>query len=490
MLFFIGLQFLCVNSLVGQTDDNPLEPAGQFGGEITAGTIQDGYYYMGQGMGLATLYYSNGQFQQRSYIDLPGMIASLIADRGRLYAILRDNAGFFILDASDPFNPSVLGSCAIETNNDAGLACSGQYVYVAAGIGGFNVVDVSNPLAPVVVQKVPSSYPDKIVVEGNLLAALTTSTSPDELELFDLTDPAVPALLSSLDVRKTSNLTLHDNYVYLSCSEYTGGENGLRIVNATDPANPFEISYLKTEKRGYSVFIHDDRAFLTCQGGVYVMDISNKQGPVLIGTYENPVTWAEVRGIHYEEPFLTVRNTWADTPLQQIDLSNPAAPVEAASYFSPSDVGSLLVRQDVLYASSTQFLFSYDIGNDPENPVFQSTTAYEEGLMFLKTNGALLAGITWSSLRFYDLLDPFKPQFVGEYALDGQIFNYAFNETRAYVLADPGELHILDITNPATPVVLHQCPVSGTPHDLFLNNNLLFLVYDNGNNTGGVEIFR
>ncbi|MCF8358121.1 MAG: T9SS type A sorting domain-containing protein [Prolixibacteraceae bacterium] len=384
-----------------------------------------------------------------------------------------------------------MGSCALASANEATLAATGNYVYVAAQADGFKIVDVSNPASPVVVKTIASSYPTCVCIQGNVAVALTTTTSPDELEIFNLADPANPARISQMDIEKTTSATISGDYVFISCAEYTGGENGLRIVDISDNANPQEISYLKTNRRTYNVIVDNGLAFLGYQGGFYVVDISDKENPVLLADHANDLTYCEVRCVHCELNTLTVINGFTDTPVEMFDLSDPSLPGLLAGYESPNSVGSLLVVDNTLFASSTQKLFSYSIEDNPAQPLFVGSNNDSGGLSYMKTNNnGLLAGITWDAIQFIDISAQDAPVLLSEFTPASNPLNFALNNSRAFVQTFDGGLEIVNIENPASPQLVNTFGINVPAHDIFLKDSLLFSAYDNDNNTGGVEIIH
>ncbi|MCX5672060.1 MAG: LEPR-XLL domain-containing protein, partial [Planctomycetota bacterium] len=72
--------------------------------------------------------------------------ASSAAESGG-YAYLCYGPNLAVLDVSDLANPTLLGKVALAGASD--VAISGNLAYVAAGAGGLEIIDVSNPAAPV-----------------------------------------------------------------------------------------------------------------------------------------------------------------------------------------------------------------------------------------------------------------------------------------------------------------------------------------------------
>jgi hypothetical protein len=103
------------------------------------------------------------------------------------------SVGLRVFSATNPAAISLQG-----TYSSAGVtsvALSGHYAFVGGGTGahqGLEVLDVSNPAAPVKVGGV-SFLPERMAVSGNILVV----AGPQTVLVMDITDPANPVTLSS-----------------------------------------------------------------------------------------------------------------------------------------------------------------------------------------------------------------------------------------------------------------------------------------------------
>ena len=117
---------------------------------------------------------------------------------------------------------------------------AGEYVYVAAGVNGLLVVDVSDPRKPVpTFQYDPGldSYGEGVVVHGQILyLSMIDSSSREEngLHIFDLRDPSAPRLLSKYPVADSvEGLSVAGTHLAMANTL-----SGVTLFDVHAPANP------------------------------------------------------------------------------------------------------------------------------------------------------------------------------------------------------------------------------------------------------------
>jgi parallel beta-helix repeat protein len=494
-LFFFVFHLLNPVLAFSQNGDPVIYPLGQFGGEVTAGDEQNDIYYLGQGKGLMILSKSGNGFQQLAYLELPEQAIAIKANGNHLFILLNNNEGFHVVDISTPSDPGLLGSCSITARSSAHLDASGNHAYLAVESPsdgkGFYVVDVSDPALPVVTFSDNSAVVKGVSVHDDVVATITDGYS-GKLQLYSLSNPAVPGLLSQLTLHYPRAVYFTGEYAYVGTAY---GSSGLHIINTANKNTPAETGFLKTSQDVVSVIVNDQNAILGSYSYFTVVSVADKNTPVSLIQYSENQSYI-VSGIKYHSGELAVVKEQSDIPLQTYNMADPANPVPAAAYLTPTSVSSVLVEANTLYVASQDKLLAYSI-EDPANPVLETATdngnLTENGnLSRLKSSGQIMAAIAnWDmDLCFYNLADPLNPVLLGTYSPGDMIINYAFNNERAYLQTWSGVLKIINIENPAVPVEVGEIIVKAETHDLFLGDNLLFSAYDNANNTGGVQVIQ
>ncbi len=232
--------------------------------------------------------------------------------------------GLRIVDLSEPESPLPLGECELP-GTPMGLIRFGEYVMVACGDAGLQVIDVTDLGEPHLVGGVAGVCLDVIESEGWIYAA----AGEDGLRIFDPLDPAVPQEIGQCQVPgRVHSLCVAGGHAYLGA-----GTGGLQIVEVTDPGAPvLRGGYDEL----YSLFSHvavaGQYAFLPAGNyGLKVFDVSDPANPILCVDHE-------MSGSQHD---IELAGTLAYVTggyfggLQIVDVSNPLAPVTLGGHPTP-----------------------------------------------------------------------------------------------------------------------------------------------------------
>ncbi|MGM0556651.1 MAG: Ig-like domain-containing protein [Myxococcota bacterium] len=158
----------------------------------------------------------------------------------------------------------------------------GEYVYAAGSENGIYVIDASDPANPSVAAQYnvePVVQLGQVQVIGNLLTATTSEGS--RTVLLDVSDPTRPQPIPGGDFQIRdeegtpreayfSNTT--NGYIYYARKE---GGGGLFIYDITDPTNPTKAGDYLSDGNGGYVFVKDDHAVTGESRFAVIYDISD-----------------------------------------------------------------------------------------------------------------------------------------------------------------------------------------------------------------------
>jgi hypothetical protein len=361
-----------------------------------------------------------------------------------------------------------------------GFARVGSTVYLFAGGGGglsLATYDASvhpaAPLASQVLPKPPSSGPSggappepfpltdgSLLVAGGYLfdvsgtGAVLKSILPcptvlawdgarlagigpfGDLRVFDLTDPARPAWLSSfapegleIDVYLPLRPRLAGDLLLLP-----GGRRGLSLVSVAEAGGLLEEKM--TGDPGSAVY---EQALY--QGLLYSAEVFGVGGELVVwDTNADPSKDVFRFPLGSETPYsVLVANghllLGTDASLRIFDLASPAAPVLVGS--APVPAAALAASGTLLFASTAE-------NKAPE-------------------------------LAVLDLGDPKAPQTLARLALPGLPIRFALAGTILYAAADTAGLLVIDVSQPAAPRLLSQWTPSPHVEDVALDGSLALL---------------
>jgi hypothetical protein len=102
------------------------------------------------------------------------------------------------------------------------------------------------------------------------------------LRIVDVSEPASPTEVGSAITTYASGVAVAEDYAYVG-----DGQAGLRVIDISDPANPSIIATLDTGY-GVGVSVEGNYVYVTdiSGGGLYVVDVSDPTSPQQVGTFE------------------------------------------------------------------------------------------------------------------------------------------------------------------------------------------------------------
>ena len=157
---------------------------------------------------------------------------------------LASSAGVSVVDVTVPGTPNILVQDLQQDGNDMNIGGStmtmeSEVLYMAGF--SFTSIDVSTPDAPTTLADVDDTGRPDNLVSGNGYVYVGGN---DGVQIFDVADPAAPALVGTYDGERATLLALdpdNDRLFVFGSSTTTTDVPLLRIVDVTDKANPTEI---------------------------------------------------------------------------------------------------------------------------------------------------------------------------------------------------------------------------------------------------------
>src|SRR5262245_11775920 len=318
------------------------------------------------------------------------------------------------------------------------------------------------------------------LVEGVAYIADYPSASTNQggsLRIVDVSDPEHPVELGS----SASPVGPRALQVAVGLVFVADGDAGLRILDASNPAAPSDLSLLSLPGFAYGVELAGERAYVSSgpltggtDGGLHVVDVTNPMQPTLMGSLTLPGEIARdaaaVGGLAY---VVTSSTSQVAGSLHIVDVSDPAQPITVASLALPYRASDVAISGGLAYvANGTSGLTIVDVSNSATPFVrgVLGTHAYSRGvtvagsLVYLTEVGLGSANtsVQHATLRLVDVSDPANPVEIGGLAmpetlapdfLDGA-FQAEIEGRHAYVANGRAGLQIVDLANPAYPATV------------------------------------
>ncbi len=372
-----------------------------------------------------------------------------------------------IVDISDPTAPVNVGSYAIDTVVDVELF--GDYLLVAAADGGLLILDLTNPTAPQLAATVPSAVAEVNTVKavGNLaLVGLVDGT----LILVDITDPTLPAILGDINVgSQIEDIEVDNNVAFVAATW-----SGMQVVDISDPALPIWLGEVPSATGIFAIELVGSLAYVNERlNGMYVFDVSNPATPVEIGfvAVTNP---GFMTGLDVDGQFAYATGV---QHLITIDISDPASPVAVTEVFADGSTQGVLVSENVGYVLTGYgaSLNVFDVSNSLAAPVKGAIDLPGGGgSPYIHGDLALVASFG-DGFEIVDISDISTPVLLAEMAQPGETACVVARGNLAYVTNSTHGLLIIDISTPDTPVLVGSAYIEGTANDVELDGNYAYV---------------
>ncbi|MCL4872226.1 MAG: hypothetical protein KJ063_24975 [Anaerolineae bacterium] len=454
----------------------------------------------------------------------------------------RDGQSLAIVDFTDTAQPIEISSLALPSQANK-LALIGDYLYIAIYPNwyGFEetllVVDVSHPDLPVLVTAVPNlASPDLAEKDGQLLltddhgtlilADVTNPTSPTVvtqapvqldfswLDFFHLDQNIVWAFsgfgdvdgcagyLYALDisqppnVQKLSQLRAScaiNDITSLNGMLYLATDNGLEIIDATDPTAPIYVGAIPAFPPFRQLVIDEDLYGLSESGnGVFVFDLDDSTNPRRAGVYHGRDT---IYNIALNKPHLYL-GTSLSLEIPVLNINDPDNPTETAviePYFVGTGFSNLIATGHYLYMLVEGFLTIFDVSDlaQPQELTTLDDSALGRSKAFVVEGNTLYRwheAVDDHGLYAVDATNPAQLKdmsFLND-ELEMNLDELTANEKYVYLLGracggvtgceDQKVLRVVDIADPANLVVIGTLPVPGDISAITLYEDLIVLI--------------
>ncbi len=278
--------------------------------------------------------YSNNLVVKHSY-KLPLDVAPAVVDTPYLaqnvyvagnYAYVADYAsGLQIVDLTNPKAPVIVGSYDTPgVAND--VFVSGNYAYVADDGSGLQIIDVSNPKTPSLAGNYDTPGDAKAVfIFGNYAYVADGSYG---LQIIDITNPQTPTLIKNYYnlLSGTNSVFVEGNYAYV-----VDDSAGLKILNITDPKNPTVVGTFSDLKDPRDIFVSGNYAYVADNTvGLKIINITDPKNPQLAGSFPTSDTTFSTSSVYAVGNYAYVADGFAGFKI--LDVSNPSVPTVFKEY--------------------------------------------------------------------------------------------------------------------------------------------------------------
>jgi hypothetical protein len=274
---------------------------------------------------------------------------------------------------------------------------------------------------------------------------------------------------------------------------YTTDGTQVRIYDITNPSAPTFLGFILNGSGfggGRDIDVNGQLAAVAGPISLSFINVSNPASPSLVGSASPnfPPSFFEFFAV------VALSGNYAYAGFGQnvgylrvYDITNPASPVlrsDLATGSGPTGiavVGSSAIMTDASGASFKVF----NITNP--NAVTQTTSLSLGAIRSLAISGSTAFALGADSLSLVDITNPAAPVLRSSIPVASEAMSVAVSGTYAYVASRfPGQVQVFDISNPAAPVLTFTASTGGEASEVAVTGSTLFLAE---NNPGTIKSF-
>ncbi|MFI5332522.1 MAG: tail fiber domain-containing protein, partial [Candidatus Babeliales bacterium] len=259
---------------------------------------------------------------------------------------------FQVIDVSNPSAPVIVGT-STALGGGRGITVQGRYAYVVnQSPNSLVIFDVSNPVAPTQISSTNTgSTPLSIYVQGRYAYMIVGNV----LQIYDVSNPQAPVFVASSAATTTPQAVyVQGTYAYVACRN-TG--NTFNIYDVSNPSAPVLKASVATGLDPLDVYVQGRYAYVVNDGvpSVQIFDVKDPSNPTLVGAITVGGSSIVVQGRYA----YTANEA---TAINIIDVSNPSSPISAGSITTATGNFRTLVQGRYAYASTASSLQVFDLG--------------------------------------------------------------------------------------------------------------------------------
>jgi hypothetical protein len=322
-------------------------------------SIRNNYLYVAAEMGLVildvsipslpSLYGIENVSHECKGLDLKGNLAYISSHWGNIPL-----NGLCIIDISTPDNPNIIGYYEAYRNVGA-VASRGDYAYAIHGsifentYHGMSIVDLSDPSEPNKISylDIPGE-PQRVAMAADNIVYV--SADQQGIQVIDVSDPLNPAIINELfedNDTDVNDVFIMGDYAFVAIAA-PQNMHRMEVIDITDPVNPAEIGFYFVDNHPKLVYANGDNAYLHVKDrGMHIVDITIPALPTFAGIFSEQV-WANIHGVAVKGDFAFVGQ---DDDLKIIDISDPANPVKVLNWHEGNLVTNLSMSGNYLFVS-------------------------------------------------------------------------------------------------------------------------------------------
>lgn len=245
------------------------------------------------------------------------------------------------------------------------------------------------------------------------------------------------SFFSSANIGKhAEDVDIDGNYAYLATDDMHGG---FSVVNITNPSVPIITNTKDIGGKGLTVKKDGSYAYVGYGQSIKILNVSTPSNPSITGTISLGATPNQ---IEVKDNYLYVASSSTAGAFKVYDITSKSTPV----------LKKTLNLNDALHSIKIQGNYAY-IGSYDDNNGF----------------------------RVINISNPINATQVGSLSIGEEVHSISINGSIAYAGTENSKLKVIDISTPATPVLMTTVATSSVLQDLTISGDYLYAAIDSVN---------
>lgn len=395
------------------------------------------------------------------------------------YAYVCEHTTLHVFDISTPWDIE-----QVAIIGGIGVVLATQVVdntLIIAATDGLQLVDVNDPANPIELSLFPTTYRATGVAVSGTTACVAefNSTYPElgALQLIDISDPTIPAELAAYNSGRGMSVVVSGDYAYEAAHEA-----GLRIIDVSNRETPVLTGYLATPELAYDVAVQGDFAYIADgYGGFRVVDVSDREHPVeisVLNEYWHPYT-VSVDG---DYAYITA----STHGIYIIDITDPYNPTEISHFAVEDRATDLLYHNGLIYYSAySRGMRVLDV-SDPADPALIGQLYFGAGTVCWDLdvdieNGIAFAGLGNQGLAIVEVSDPSQPMQLSTWTGTNVYYNKVlYAADHVYLPISSNGIWVVNVSDLAAPVETGYYSAVDYASDVFVDGHITYLADHKG----------
>jgi len=377
-----------------------------------------------------------------------------------------DEIKFFILNVSNPNSIQQLSCINYAGGYDIYLL--NFFAYISGyyfSVGEFQIIDISNASFPNVVSRCTTAGSNQGVWADNPFGRAFVADAEQGMQIIDISNPVDPVIDTfMLKAGSSVDIVVNQNYAYIA-----NYDAGLKIINISNLIQPTEIGVYDTLGYQYSttnsIMIKDSFAYigdLRWNNKFRSVDVSNPAHSVFAGLINIA---ARPQDMFLKDTLLFIAE---DYHFQIVSISNPRQPSLVGSCILQNASTSVCLQDTLAYVGSLPSVI-INVKN-PSNPIIIGTIPVGPYSIFVKDTFAYMA-INYGGLEIWSIANPSSP-----YLIDTVYYQRGYDVIVIDSIAYFGGLdfRILNVANPSNAFEIGRYTTPYRVKRLYYDSGLIY----------------